>query len=144
VLAHPMCDARILGANPDNKRVEDSMKKMMYSLIGMCVLAVSLSAVAQSGDTMKQDSMKQDNMNDNMAKAVSVSGKVSADGKMFTNDKDNKMWTVSNPEALKGHEGHHVTIKAKIDAAKNQIDVTSVKMAKGQMKDTMNKDEMQH
>jgi pentapeptide MXKDX repeat protein len=127
------------------------MRKMMCSLIGMCFLAVSLSAVAQSGDTMKQDSMKQgdqmkqDNMNaDNMAKAVSVSGKVSADGKMFTSDKDNKMWTVSNPEALKGHEGHHVTIKAKIDVAKNQIDITSVKMAKGEMKDTMKKDEMQH
>jgi hypothetical protein len=121
VLAHPMCDARIPGSNSDNKRVEDSMRKMMYSLIGMCFLAVSLSAVAQSGDAMKQDQMKQDNMNDNMAKPVSVSGKVSADGKMFTSDKDNKMWTVSNPEALKGHEGHHVTIKAKIDVAKNQL-----------------------
>jgi hypothetical protein len=115
------------------------MKKMMYSLIGMCFLAVSLSAVAQSGDAMKQD-----NMNNNMAKAVSVSGKVSADGKMFTSDKDNKMWTVSNPEALKGHEGHHVTIKARIDAARNQIDIASVKMAKDEMKDTMKKDEMQH
>ncbi len=120
------------------------MRKMMYSLIGMCFLAVSLSAVAQSGDSMKQDQMKQDNMNDNMAKPVSVSGKVSADGKMFTSDKDNKMWTVSNPEALKGHEGHHVTIKAKIDVAKNQIDITSVKMTKGEMKDSMKKDEMQH
>ena len=110
------------------------MKKMVYSLIGMCFLAVSLCAVAQSGDAMKQD-----NMTNNMAKAVSVSGNVSADGKMFTSDKDNKMWTVSNPEALKGHEGHHVTIKAKIDAAKNQIDVTSVKMAKDEMKDTMKK-----
>lgn len=116
------------------------MRKMMYSLIGMCFLAVSLSAVAQSGDAMKQDQMKQDNM----AKAVSVSGKVSADGKMFTSDKDNKMWTVSNPEALKGHEGHHVTIKARVDAAKNKIDITSVKMAKDELKDTMKKDEMQH
>ena len=119
------------------------MRKMMYSLIGMC-LAVSLSAVARSGDPMKQDQMKQDNMNDNMAKAVSVSGKVSADGKMFTSDKDNKMWTVSNPDAVKGHEGHHVTIKARIDAAKSQIEITSVKMAKSEMKDTMKKDEMQH
>ena len=119
------------------------MKKMVYSLIGMCFLAVSL-AEAQSGDAMKQDQMKQDNMNDNMAKAVSNSGKVSADGKMFTSDKDNKMWTVSNPEALKGHEGHHVTIKGKIDVAKNQIEITSVKMAKREMKDTMKKDEMQH
>ncbi|MGC1651063.1 MAG: hypothetical protein WA741_34990 [Candidatus Sulfotelmatobacter sp.] len=120
------------------------MRKMMYSLIGMCFLAASLSAVAQSGDPMKQDQMKQDNMNHNMAKPVSVSGKVSADEKMFTSDKDNKLWTVSNPEVVKGHEGHHVTIKARIDAAKNQIDITSVKVAKSEMKDTMKKDEMQH
>ena len=61
--------------------------------MGMCFLAVSLAAVAQSGDAMKQDTMKQDNMKaDNMAKkAVSVTGKVSDDGKMFMSDKDNKM-----------------------------------------------------
>ncbi len=122
------------------------MRKMMCRLMGMCFLAVSLAAVAQSGDPMKQDTMKQGNMKaDNMAKkAVSVTGKVSDDRKMFMSDKDNKSWTVSNPEALKGHEGHHVTVKAHVDAAKNEIHVTSVKMAKGEMKDTMKKDEMQH
>ena len=128
------------------------MKKMILRLMGMCFLAVSIAALAQSGDTMKQDTMQQgdqmkhDNMKtDTMAKkAVSVSGKVSDDGKMITSDKDNKMWTVSNPEALKGHEGHHVTVKAHLDSAKNEIHVTSIKMRKGEMKDPMKKDEMQH
>ena len=126
------------------------MKKMFCRLMGMCFLAVSLAAFAQSGDTMKQDTMKQDdqmkhdNMKaDNMSKkAMIVSGKVSADGKMFVSDKDNKTWTISNPEALKGHEGHHVSVKAHIDAAKNEIQVSSVKMAKDEMKDTMKKDEL--
>ncbi len=40
--------------------------------------------------------------------------------------------------------GHHVTVKAHLDAAKNEIQVSSVKMAKDEMKDTMKKDEMQH
>ncbi|MFZ0902255.1 MAG: hypothetical protein WB616_24255 [Candidatus Sulfotelmatobacter sp.] len=123
------------------------MRKMICRLMGMCFLAVSLAAFAQSGDTMKQgDQMKPDNMKaDNMSKkAMTVSGKVSDDGKMFVSDKDNKTWTVSNPEALKGHEGHHVTVKAHLDAAKNEIQVSSVKMAKDEMKDTMKKDEMQH
>ena len=128
------------------------MKKMFCRLMGMCFLAVSLAAFAQSGDTMKQDTMKQDDQmkhdnmkTDNMSKkAMTVSGKVSADGKMFVSDKDNKTWTVSNPEALKGHEGHHVSVKAHIDAAKNEIQVSSVEMAKDEMKDTMKKDEMQH
>ena len=66
------------------------------------------------------------------AKAVSLSGKVSADGKTFV-DKDNRSWTLSNPEALKGHEGHEVTLKAHEDAAK---------MAKGEMKESTKKDEM--
>jgi hypothetical protein len=43
---------------------------------------------------------------------------------------------VSNPEALKGHEGHEVTLKAQVDEAKNEIHVASVKMGKGEMKET--------
>lgn len=133
------------------------MKKVMSRLMGICVLAVSLAALAQSGDAMKQDTMqqadqmKQDNMKtDPMAKkSVNVSGKVSDDGKMFVGDKDNKNWMISNPEAVKGHEGHHVTVKAHLDATKNEIRVTSVKMGKDEMKDTMSQDtmkknEMQH
>ena len=133
------------------------MSKMTGRLMAVCFLAASLAAFAQSGDTMKQDTMKQgdqmkhDNMKaDSMSKkALSVSGKVSEDGKMFVSDKDNKTWTISNPEAVKGHEGHHVAVKAHVDAAKNEIHVTSVKMAKGEMKDnmkkdSMKKDEMQH
>jgi pentapeptide MXKDX repeat protein len=133
------------------------MKKFTCRLMGLCFLAVSLAALAQSGDAMKQDTMQQgdqmkhDNMNsDTMAKkSVSVSGKVSDDGKMFMSDKDNKNWMVSNPEAVKGHEGHHVTVRAHLDATKNEIRVTSVKMGKDEMKDTMSQDtmkknEMQH
>ena len=51
---------------------------------------------------MKQETPKADKMS---AKAVTVSGTVGADGTTFI-DKDNKTWTVTNPEALKGHEPH--------------------------------------
>ena len=126
------------------------MRKVMCRLVGMCFLAVSLAALAQSGDTMKQDTMQQgdqmkhDNMKaDATKKAVSVSGKISDDGKMFISDKDNKNWMISNPEAVKGHEGDHVTVKAHVDAAKNEIRVASVKMGKDEMKDTMKQDTMQ-
>jgi len=122
----------------------------MCRLVGACFLAVSLAALAQSGDTMKQDTMQQgDQMkHDNMKadttakKAVSVSGKISDDGKMFLSDKDNKNWMISNPEAVKGHEGDHVTVKAHVDVAKNEIRVASVKMEKDEMKDTMKQDTM--
>jgi len=42
--------------------------------------------------------------------------------------------TVSNPDALKGHEGHQVTVSANVYADKNEINVVSVEMGK---KDSM-------
>jgi len=37
-----------------------------------------------------------------------MSGNVSANGKNFVSDKDNKKYKVDNPDALKDHEGQHV------------------------------------
>jgi len=68
-------------------------------------------------------------------KAISVTGKISDDGKMFVSDKDSKSWTISNPDAVKGHEGHHVILQAQVEADKNEVHVVSLKMAK----DTMQK-----
>jgi hypothetical protein len=123
---------------------ESNMKKLMpvcfaFSLI-TSVIALAQYTTNQGTDQMKNDNMKSEKMS---KKAVSISGKVGDDGKTFVSDKDSKTWKVSNPEALKGHEGHHVTIRAHVDADKDEVHVTSVKMA-GEMKDTMKKDEMQH
>src|SRR2546425_13135694 len=114
-----------------------NMKKLMFISFALA-LVMSLLALAQEATKpgeMKQEPMKAEKAS---AKAVSLSGKVSADGKTFV-DKDNKSWTVSNPEALKGHEGHEVTLKAHEDAAKNEIHVVSVKMGKGEMKESTKK-----
>jgi hypothetical protein len=118
------------------------MKKLILSCFALA-LVTSLLALAQ--ETAKPGEMKQDTAKAEKAsgKAVSLAGKISADGKMFV-DKDNKSWTVTNPEALKGHEGHEVTLKAHLDAAKNEIHVVSVKMGKDEMKETKNKDEMKY
>ncbi len=109
------------------------MKKLMFVMFAVALM-MSMMAVAQ--DTTKQDSAKQDNMTSAKTSntAVSISGKVSDDGKTFVSDKDNKSWTVSNPDALKGHEGHQVTVSANVYADKNEINVVSVKMGK---KDSM-------
>ena len=106
------------------------MKKVM--ILGFA-LALLMSAAAVAQDTMKQDS--------SMKATTSVSGKISDDGKSFVSDKDGKTWTISNPDAVKGHEGHHVTLKAQADADKGTVKVQSLKMAK----DTgMKNDSMQH
>ena len=59
-----------------------------------------------------------------------IKGTVKADGDKvtFIADKDKKSWDVVNPEALKGHDGHHVEVSAHVYADKGQIHVMSVKM----------------
>jgi len=107
------------------------MKKLMTICFALGWLLCSV-AVAQ--DTMKQDNMKSDT-----AKAVNVTGTISADGKSFVGDKDKKTWTIQNPDAVKGHEGHHVTLSAHVYADKGEVHVMSLKMAG----DSMKKDSMQ-
>jgi pentapeptide MXKDX repeat protein len=130
------------------------MKKfLMFSFV--LALMMSMAAMAQDtmkkdddsmkNDTMKNDTMKHDTMKHDAMKAdgqlAKVSGKVSDDGKTIV-DKNNKSWTVQNPEALKGHEGHEVTLKAHVYNATSEVHVMSVKMAKSAMKDEMKKDDM--
>jgi hypothetical protein len=110
------------------------MKRMIVASLTlalmMCAIAVAQYGTTQ-GDQTKADTMK--------SKAVSISGKIGADGQTFVSDKDGKSWTISNPEAVKGHEGHHVIVTAQVDKAKSELQVVSLKMAKaakaGEMKD---------
>jgi hypothetical protein len=73
----------------------------------------------------------------NSAGSETVKGTISQDGKTLVGD-DGKSWTIANPDAVKGHEGHHVALKGSADASSNQIQVSSVKMMKekGSKKDT--------
>lgn len=103
------------------------MRKLITTLFALGLL-MTLGLAAQ--DTMKPDTMK----GSPSMKAASITGKISDDGKTFVSDKDGKSWTISNPEAVKGHEGHHVTVKAHVDADKSEVDVVSLKMAGDHMK----------
>lgn len=103
------------------------MKKLMTIVFALSLLT-AFSLMAQ--DTMKQDTMK----SDTSAKAASIMGKISDDGKTFVSDKDGKSWTISNPDAVKGHEGHHVTLKAHVSTDKGEVEVVSLKMAGDHMK----------
>jgi hypothetical protein len=108
------------------------LKKLIFVTFGIALM-MSLMAIAQ--ETTKQDTVKQDSMTSSpistspiSTNPMSISGKVSDDGKTFVSDNDSKSWTVSNPEALKGHEGHQVTVSANVNADKNEVQVLSVKM----------------
>ena len=101
------------------------MKKLLILVVALSVMFT----VAGFAQDMSKDS--------GMAKAApaplkSIKGTVKADGDKltFVSDKDKKSWDVANPEALKGHEGHHVEVSAHVYADKGQIHVMSVKMLK--------------
>jgi pentapeptide MXKDX repeat protein len=102
---------------------ENNMKKLMTICFALALLT---AGVASAQDTMQNDNMKADASK----KAVQVTGKVSDDGKTFVSDTDSKSWTITNPDAVKGHEGHHVTLTAHVYADKNEVHVMSLKMAK--------------
>lgn len=102
------------------------MKKLLVLAMALAVMMIGVSAMAQ--DTMGKDSGK-------MAAAAplkNVKGTVKFDGDKasFVADKDKKSWDVMNPEALKGHDGHHVEVSAHVYADKGAIHVMSVKMMK--------------
>jgi hypothetical protein len=104
------------------------MKKMLAICFAgsMLTLGAAWAQDAAQTDTMK----KSDTMGDMKMKAAKVTGKISDDGKSFVTDSDSKTWTINNPEAVKGHEGHHVTLTAQVDADKSEVHVKSLKMAK--------------
>lgn len=104
------------------------MKKLM--LITICfALSLLMCSVTVAQDYPKQDNTKADTS----ANAVKVTGKISDDGKMFVSDNDSKSWTISNPDAVKGHEGHRVTLTAHVYADKNEVRVKSLEMAPDSM-----------
>ena len=112
------------------------MKKVMICLL-VLTFAVGVSAFAQypssqqSGDQMS----KQSDQTSAKAPLKTLKGTVKTEGDKVTFvDKDGKSWDVMNPEELKAHEGHQVTVSAHVYADKNAIHVMSVKMAKGENK----------
>jgi hypothetical protein len=91
-----------------------------------------------SSPSASQGSMSQDQTTSGMdqpsdkkagnAKLKHLKGTIGQDGKSFTSDKDNKTWSIMNPEAVKGHEGHHVRLEAHVYPDKEAVHVMGVKM----------------
>ncbi len=104
------------------------MKKLLILTLAACV-ALSVAAIAQ--DTMGKSC---DSGMSKSAKAPlkTLKGTVKQDGDKitFVNDADQKSWDVMNPETLKDHVGHHVSVSAHVYSDKDSIHVMSVKMAK--------------
>jgi len=106
------------------------MKRFGVALFAALVW-LSLSAFAQYGgqQSSTSDQTKTATSTDSGAgKLHHLKGKISDDGKTFTSSKDSKSWTIANPDAVKGHEGHDVSLSAHVYPDKDEIHVMSVKM----------------
>ena len=109
------------------------MKKMLILVLALSVMFT----VAGFAQDMSKDS----GTAAPAAPLKNLKGTVKADGDKltFVSDKDGKSWDIVNPEALKGHEGHHVELSAHVYADKGQIHVMTVKMLKAEKTDSMSK-----
>ena len=61
---------------------------------------------------------------------MSLTGWVKDEGgkTVFVNDKDKQSWNIENMDAVKGHEGHHVKVKAKLNESDHSLNVEKLTM----------------
>jgi len=109
---------------------EGDMKKFILLLLAGA-LVVSVASVSFASDAQTVNGWISDSKcgakgaNEHHAGCVKRCIKGGADWVIVT-DTDKKVLTVDNPDALKGHEGHHVAVTGHIDGDK--IHVESVTM----------------
>ena len=109
---------------------------MRKAIPGTLVLALSMCVPALAQYAAQQNPTDQGSMSSGSMKAAKssaklrhIQGTIGDNETTFTSDKDKKSFTIQNPEAVKGHEGHHVIVNAHTDSDKNQIEIMSLKMA---------------
>lgn len=124
VLALAMCLSVGMAFAHDEKKADAKKADKEAKVTGI----VTDPACAKSGDKAKMT-------NEACAKKCMADGKAA-----FVSDKDGSVWTISNPEAVKGHEGHHVTLSGHANASDKSFHVMSVAMAK-EKASTAKKDE---
>lgn len=111
--------------------------KRLITLLFAFVMAASISMLAQepaanpSGTDKKTDKAeKKEAKAAAKDKSMSLTGWVKEqDGKtVFINDKDKQAWNIENMDAVKGHEGHHVKVKAKLNESDHSVNVEKLTM----------------
>jgi hypothetical protein len=106
------------------------MKKLLALVLGLSVM-YSVAAFAQDAAQGAGATDKTAASTNAPVKTIKGTVKTEGDKATFVSDDDQKSWDVENPEALKGHDGHHVQVTAHVYADKMAIHVMKVKMLKG-------------
>jgi len=95
------------------------------------VILGTIATMMISGCLLAQEKPETPKQETSALKPLMVSGKVSDAGKTLTTDIDS-VWTVSNPEVLRGHDGRLVKVKCYVDTVKNRIQILSVRKDEAQ------------
>lgn len=87
---------------------------------------------ASTADKKEEKAEKKEAKAAAKGKDMRLTGWVKEDnGKVvFVNDKDKQSWDIANPDAVKGHEGHHVKVKAKLDETNHSVTIDKLTMMK--------------
>jgi len=115
------------------------MKKLIVTIfLALAVLCglVVISAAKSNSSSGKSQTVKgwvsdaKCGAKNASAKGAECTKKCLAAGEkmVFVTDKDQKVLTVDNPDALKDHIGHHISVKGNVDASASTIHVDSASM----------------
>ena len=107
------------------------MRKLMLVVLALCVLFMMVG-VTFAADATTVNGYVSDSKCGAKGKTNAECTKkcIQAGAKMVVvTDKGDKVLTVDNPDALAGHEGHHVAVTGTVSG--DSIHVDSVKMLKG-------------
>lgn len=116
------------------------MKKLVLLFAALCLVLVCASAVWAADDMVSGWVSDTKCAAKGMSESHAACAKkcIAAGEKMaLVTDSDKKVLTVENPDALAGHEGHHVSVKGTVSGDSIKVDQGSVKMiaAKSDSKD---------
>ncbi len=117
--------------------------KRLLTIAFAFLVTCSISAFARTTSSAAQYDNQAAKTDKKVEKAEKKEAKAAAKGKdmkltgwvkteggktTFVNDKDKQSWDISNPDAVKGHDGHHVAVKAKLNEANHSLAVDNLKM----------------
>jgi len=121
-----------VGRNLNSKGEKKVMKKVLLICLAVCFV-LALSALAF--DDMGKSSTVNGWVSDDKCGAKGANANAAACTKkcldggakmVIVTDKDQKVLMVDNPDALKGHEGHHIAVTGSVKG--DSIHVDSMKM----------------
>jgi hypothetical protein len=109
-----------------SKFKEDGMRKFLFAVAALALVSL-IATAAFAGDATTVNGWVSDSKcgaKGANAGAADCTKKCIKEGAamVVVTDTDQKVLTVDNPDALKGHEGHHIAVTGHVDGDKIHVD----------------------